>query len=711
MIPQIDTAASVMAANEEQHCDGEVRDRVMHDLSVDAEWYRERYPDVAVAGADPSEHFVLHGRSEGRFPNPETELDTIGEVVDAAWYRARYPDVAATGAEPVRHYLIYGRAEGRYPNADREPRDVWDTRFDPTWYRARNLDLGPYQLNPLEHFRRIGLLEGRAANAAEEDREAWRTSFDPNWYLARNPDVARRGLDPLEHFITEGLIDRRRPNPHVVLESEPVTAAWIERLKGGAFPDEVALFVTHARDGVIKLHVAHHIAILRRCGIVCALIVVCDKADVAVTGEALDQADHAFRRANAGFDFAAWAHVMRLHPELYKAKILYLVNDSVFGPTHPQALERVVARIRASEADLVGLTDNADRGWHIQSYFLALKQRFLTSEAGRAFFDSVVSYAHKNDVVNEYETQLARYATARGFRAEVLFPTPDWLDATLHNWRKLLRAGFPYLKVGTARALVPSVETADWRVEMETRGYDTAPADLTLARLAGQAVGGVSVSSKARHDDERSALVAMHEFLAAGDTVDLSPRASPLVSVLAVLHGRPARLLRLMRALTLGRHAPIDAVIVDNASIDDTHHVIGRLTGATVVTNVAPLPPLRAARQALARARADVVILLRPGERPDVGPSDPPPPADGADGDGRALRDVMERVWPVGELSFEPLAAPAGMPWQAFDLVHQGDRLGTAYAMRRLHAPEALEPLIGFLEPRRADETLDPGVL
>ncbi|MGH1573396.1 hypothetical protein ACRAWG_25400 [Methylobacterium sp. P31] len=297
------------------HDDRDAGDRAARDLSIDTDWYRERYPDVAAAGADPSEHYRSHGRSEGRFPNPAAELATLGEAVDAVWYRARYPDVAATGADPVRHYLLYGRAEGRYPNADREPRDVWDTRFDPTWYRARNADLGPFQDDLLEHFRRIGLLEGRAANAAEEDRAAWRTTFDPDWYLARNPDVARRGLDPLEHFITEGLIDRRRPNPHAILESEPVTAARIDRLKGGAFADEVALFITHARDGAIKPHVAHHLACLRRCGIACALIVAYDEADAAVTGAALDQADHAFRRANAGFDFAAWAHVLRLHPE------------------------------------------------------------------------------------------------------------------------------------------------------------------------------------------------------------------------------------------------------------------------------------------------------------------------------------------------------------------------------------------------------------
>lgn len=662
----------------------------------DRDWYSLRYPDVAAAQVDPGAHYRAHGRAEGRHPTPEAEARALGEFVDPAWYRARYPDVAATGADPLRHYLLYGRAEGRYPNADREPRDLWSTRFDPAWYRARNPDLGPYAQDPLEHFRRIGLLEGRAANASEEDRAAWSGIFDPDWYRARNPDVVKRGLDPLEHFIREGLIDRRRPNPRTILSSEPVTAARLETLKRGAAAAEIALFVTHAPDGAVKPHVAHHVACLQGCGIACALIVATDDFDKPVTGAACDVAcdlaDHVFRRANAGFDFAAWAHVLRQHPEFRDAEILYLINDSVFGPTSPEALERVVARIRASEADLVGLTDNADRGWHIQSYFLALKGRFLASEAGRAFFDGVVAYAHKNDVVNEYETQLARYATARGFRAEVLFPTPDWLDATLHNWRKLLRAGFPYLKVGTARALVPEVETADWRAEMARRGYDTGPADRTLAQLARAG----------------SARAELHEFLAAEGAIDLSPGASPLISILAILDGRPAWLLRLLRALAESRGAPGEVVIVDNASIDDTHHVLGRLTGATIVTNVAPLPPLRAARQALARARADVLLLVRPGaDLPSV------PDASAGDGgaDRRALSARLERVWPAGGgLTCAALATPAGAPWCAFALQRRGEALGVAYAMLRRDAPPALEQIIGLPELRDGD-VLDPNVL
>ncbi|MCJ2136341.1 rhamnan synthesis F family protein [Methylobacterium sp. J-026] len=668
--------------------------------AFDRDWYTLRYPDVASAQVDPGAHYATHGQAEGRYPNPEAEMRALGESVDPAWYRARYPDVAATGADPVRHYLLYGRAEGRFPNADREPREVWNTRFDPTWYRARNADLGPYRDDPLEHFRRIGLLEGRAANAAEEDRAVWHGIFDPDWYRARNPDVARRGLDPLEHFLTEGLVDRRRPNPHAVLASEPVTAARLDRLRGGAFAAEVALFVTHTSDGAIKPHVVHHVTGLQRCGIACALIVVCDDGDAPVTGPALDRADHVFRRTNAGFDFAAWAHVLRRHPELFGAEILYLVNDSVFGPTSPEALERVVARIRTSAADLVGLTDNADRGWHVQSYFLALKQRFLGSAAGRAFFAGVVAYTHKNDVVNEYETQLARHATARGLRAEVLFPTPDWLDATLHNWRRLLRAGFPYLKVGTARALVPDVETTDWRAEMAMRGYDTAPADATLAQLARAGAGD---------DAERRIRAEMHAFLAAGATIDLTPGAAPLVSVLAVLDGRPARFLHLIRVLAERRRASGEVVIVDNAAIDDTHHVLGRLAGATILTHVAPLPPLRAARRALAQARGGIVVLWRPEAGRACGPE---APAGAGAADGQPLRDRLEQVWPAGDgLRIMELQVAADASWCALGLEHHGDHLGVAYAMWRHDASRALAQLIDLLEPSPEGDVSDPNVL
>lgn len=37
-------------------------------------WYLRRYPDIAAAGVDPLQHFVMHGAAEGRDPNPGFSL-------------------------------------------------------------------------------------------------------------------------------------------------------------------------------------------------------------------------------------------------------------------------------------------------------------------------------------------------------------------------------------------------------------------------------------------------------------------------------------------------------------------------------------------------------------------------------------------------------------------------------------------------------------
>lgn len=70
----------------------------------DAEWYLQKNPDVAEAGADPAEHYVLYGAYEGRNPSPE---------FNSSSYLKLYPDVAEAGVNPLLHYLQYGKAEGR----------------------------------------------------------------------------------------------------------------------------------------------------------------------------------------------------------------------------------------------------------------------------------------------------------------------------------------------------------------------------------------------------------------------------------------------------------------------------------------------------------------------------------------------------------------------------------------------------------------------
>ena len=96
------------------------------------EWYRAKYG--VADGASCLAHFLRH-RLEG-WVSPVPEFDPIH-------YLSQSPDVAAAGMDPFEHYLLIGAAEGR------EPSKAIDLGF----YRARYLQDMP-RANPLLHYRR-----------------------------------------------------------------------------------------------------------------------------------------------------------------------------------------------------------------------------------------------------------------------------------------------------------------------------------------------------------------------------------------------------------------------------------------------------------------------------------------------------------------------------------------------------------------------------
>jgi hypothetical protein len=94
-------------------------------VSVDEEWYKATYPDVAAgiaSGNIPTakEHFVMHGYFEGRLPHDVQ--------VDEKWYLASNPDVAAGlktgGPAPKQHFLEHGYREGRSPTPEGATEDL-----------------------------------------------------------------------------------------------------------------------------------------------------------------------------------------------------------------------------------------------------------------------------------------------------------------------------------------------------------------------------------------------------------------------------------------------------------------------------------------------------------------------------------------------------------------------------------------------------------
>ncbi len=78
-------------------------------------------------------HFLTHRHGGVVSPIPE---------FDAEYYLVQAPDVAAAGMDPFEHYLVRGAQEGR----------ACSTQFDTAWYRARYLGHS-MDVNPLLHWR------------------------------------------------------------------------------------------------------------------------------------------------------------------------------------------------------------------------------------------------------------------------------------------------------------------------------------------------------------------------------------------------------------------------------------------------------------------------------------------------------------------------------------------------------------------------------
>ncbi len=180
-------------------------------------------------------------------------------------------------------------------------------------------------------------------------------------------------------------------------------------------------------------------------------------------------------RRNIGLDFGAWRMALRaLNLPRADTNRVLLVNDSVYGPLVP--LAPLLARMTPDTADLWGLTDSRERGWHVQSYFLLAGPALLRSPVWRRFWRGVIPLPSKRWTVGRYEIGLSRRVTAAGFQAKALFPhdalIPDGAvrNPTLSAWRELLDAGFPFLK----RELLRDNPLGDAALH-EWRGWVPAP--------------------------------------------------------------------------------------------------------------------------------------------------------------------------------------------------------------------------------------------
>ena len=248
--------------------------------------------------------------------------------------------------------------------------------------------------------------------------------------------------------------------------------AEIHCLKALSFDNEVAVFVTYAPDNELKPHVLHYVQNLRGERISVVLIINADRPLMVRTNGLSSQVDGLFIRQNKGYDFAAWAHVLQLQRGLCEASILYLINDSLIGPIDQSEFSDLIRKIRVSKADVIGLTENLEKCWHLQSYFLALKERALHSTAFEKFFNSIVCFEDKQDVIREYEVRLANVLKAAGLDCEPVFRAMDVHNLTTGHWKELLESRFPFVKTEVISNPSVAGDPADCLKLLSARGFD-----------------------------------------------------------------------------------------------------------------------------------------------------------------------------------------------------------------------------------------------
>ncbi|SDP08376.1 Rhamnan synthesis protein F [Pseudomonas congelans] len=423
--------------------------------------YLRLNPDVALAGANPAQHYLEFGHAEGRVYTiasiDKEDLLSTG-LFDPDFYVQYYPDILESGVDPADHFLASGCAEGRWPSLF----------FRSDWYMDRYPASRSHAKNCLFHYIEIGSKLGYEPNPF----------FEPDYYVEKYRHKLE-GREPLTHFIKYGE-EGFNPSPRfdsksylketgcsgnplkhyleigmgagvVLRRAEPlkwgeyVESAFLTILKGSAPVERVALLITHSSDGEIKPHVEHYATELAKGGLSIFLIVASDFSNVSIPEKLKNGCSNIVVRQNIGYDFAAWAHILKSFPWLMDCVEIILTNDSIIGPIGKTGTA-LMAEVRSHSEDLVGLIENHEHADHLQSFFLMFGEKAIRSNAFKEFWSAVVNHNDKSRVIRDYEVTLTSRMKAAGLTTSCVFQKAGANNATIFKWQELLDCGFPFLK-------------------------------------------------------------------------------------------------------------------------------------------------------------------------------------------------------------------------------------------------------------------------
>jgi GT2 family glycosyltransferase/glycosyltransferase involved in cell wall biosynthesis len=235
--------------------------------------------------------------------------------------------------------------------------------------------------------------------------------------------------------------------------------------------------------------------------------------------------------------------------------------------------------------------------------------------AARIAVQTGLCYVDEALVTIRLHPSMATVRQSRGsrFRTDLLDPLLVLHEIAFSPWFE------PVRRAGRARpdpvvfdaVLRREVDRARVVASDQTRGIDSVPADSQqlsdllrrYPRLA---------PSPARDSGSALAIAtaALHGFLASDARLRFARVGDPTVSAIVVARNRAELTCRALRSLLADDSIPLEVVVVDNASTDETTDVLARCDGVTVARNDANIGFGPAVNQACALAKGEYLLLL-----------------------------------------------------------------------------------------------------
>lgn len=379
-----------------------------------------------------------------------------------AYGQASYPKVPfLSGFCLMLRREHYDAAGGLDPDTD--PCSYWEVQD----LALRLIDLGLYPClvdDTYVHHSKSGSIEAKHCDKLVSDGFRKICARHGAIRVLVAEEICRHAPEVLRQ--KHGLLRFFEPPHAAPARSGPVQSLpahrWTHPLpKGVVSPDaDLCLFVVHAPLGQLPDMTSQYLQELRQSGL---KIVVClavnDVATTICDGWA-QLADAVVLRENIGFDFGAWADLLRWHPDLWSARRLIFANDSVMGPFRP--LSGMFERLRQRDAGFFALTDCTIHKYHAQSYFFGWSHRNLGANALRSFWSNIENVLDKEQVIQKYEIPLLSLSDALPDPShQILFGMHDIFGrfagtlpqfSPAHNsWQALLESGSPFVKTAVLR--------------------------------------------------------------------------------------------------------------------------------------------------------------------------------------------------------------------------------------------------------------------